>query len=166
MSKGTSLARLVKAEWRIIASVALGTLILVIGAIALVLTLPSFPLDPGGFLSGFSFIALFPPFIPAILPSALFARSSKEGAVAGFVVYLIVPIYALVLVVLSSIYIPYYSFYPGPGGIGIIIFSLTPLLGALVGAGGGAIGGWRARRSTRAAKEAKTDSAPHTETVS
>src|SRR5207253_982014 len=41
------------------------------------------------FWAEFQTAALGPPFVPVLLPTSLFARGSKEGAIAGFAMYLV-----------------------------------------------------------------------------
>ena len=104
----------------------------------------------GGFLGNLSFsiyfVALFPPFVPALLPSGLLTRGGKEGAIAGFVAYLIPAVQYGIPSFTSNC--PYCAL--------IRLYSVgTPFLGALVGAGGGALGGWVRRRRMMSANEVK-----------
>jgi Na+/proline symporter len=106
-------------------------------------SLRSNPYSLENILSSFQF-AYFPPFIPALLAPSLLTRARKEGAVAGFVTYLFLAVVATYLLVTS----------PQPAechfcGLDYIVFALTPFLGAVVGAIGGAIGAWRVRRHER-----------------
>jgi hypothetical protein len=86
-------------------------------------------------------VAIYPPFVAALVPTAIFTRGKDEGAIAGAITY-------------SLISVVGWSFaLSGPAphectscGLFKIVFALSPFLGALVGAGGGALGGWVARR--------------------
>jgi len=85
-----------------------------------------------------SFISIYPPFVPILPASVLFARGSKEGAIAGFTLYLV-----------PAAYLGIPSLFPSPDchycGLGAFASAGTLFLGTLVGAGGGVIGAWGAR---------------------
>ncbi len=106
------------------------------------------PYVAGNIVGSIQFLIFFPPFLPALLPAALFARKGEEGAIAGFFGFLWVPVLFAVTGGYSGG--PNYCNSGGSGcglyGLGEIIYTFTPLLGAVVGAGGGAVGGWRQRR--------------------
>jgi hypothetical protein len=91
-------------------------------------------------------IALFPPFIPAFAPAVLCARSAKEGARAGFLVYLV--IVAADYVWREVIFGAFAYDAGGSFGGTLWVYFFIILLGIMGGAFGGAIGGWRIRRTT------------------
>src|SRR5437016_11397462 len=70
-----------------------------------------------------SLVAIYPPFVPILLASVLFARGSKEGAIAGFILYVVPAVYSG---------IP--SLFPSPDcrycAFGTLISVGTPFLGA------------------------------------
>jgi hypothetical protein len=138
-------------EGRIIGTVVAGLALMTLGDVILVVfaQLTGGASSPGLVFEFWAFFqdpALLPPFVPVLLPTALFARSSKEGAIAGFAMYLVPAAESGIPEYFSQATDCQYC------GLGLIFSVGTPFLGLLVGAGGGAIGGWRAKRRAAGAK--------------
>ena len=135
---------------RIITATMLGVILCVMGALFI---LEYYHIGGGDshFLSDFYLfaysVAAIPPFVPAALSSALFTRGKNEGAVAGFITYLLVV--GLPLIVILVYDANMFACETGICGFSILLFLFSPLLGALGGFWGGAIGGWRAKRRAR-----------------
>ncbi len=88
-------------------------------------------------------VAIFPPFVPALVPAVFYTRSLREGAKAGFVVYFLIVLVAYVWV--DIIFGPVAYDAGGSFGFSLFLYFIVVVLGTLGGAVGGAIGGWRAR---------------------
>ena len=119
-----------RSEGRIIAATVFGVCLSVVGGLLIVEYLNATTGVGGRFFDVFwsftYFFAAFPPFVPILLPSALFTRGIKEGATAGFITVFLVVVLPLIIESNGQIT---FQCETGLCGLAITVTLLSPLVG-------------------------------------